>query len=104
MVLQLHNKLNKCQEKCLIYLTSEKKIYIINVKQVKQGGKGMRYNLKKIREDKGMTQEELSLKSGVSRTIISGLESGVAKVTTTSTLVKIAKALDEPVSNIFLEN
>lgn len=64
----------------------------------------MRYNLKKIREDKGMTQEELSLKSGVSRTIISGLESGVTKVTTTSTLVKIAKALDEPVSKIFLEN
>ena len=64
----------------------------------------MRYNLKKIREDKGMTQEELSRKSGVSRAIISGLESGAEKVTTTATLLKIAKALNEPVSNIFVED
>ena len=34
----------------------------------------MGYKIKDIRESLGMTQEELAEKSGVSRTIISGLE------------------------------
>lgn len=49
-----------------------------------------------------MSQEQLSVKSGVSRTIISGLESGRITVTSTGTLVKIAAALDKKVSDIFL--
>lgn len=57
--------------------------------------------LKEIREKKGMSQEELSEKSGVSRTTISELETGKKEVTTNITLEKIAKVLEEKISNIF---
>lgn len=50
-----------------------------------------------------ITQEELSRRANVSRTIISGLESGTITVTTTETLLKIAKALNKKVSEIFFE-
>lgn len=63
----------------------------------------MPYRIKELRRKKKMTQEELSEKSGVSRATISGLESGAITVTTTETLLKIASALDEKVSNIFLD-
>ncbi len=62
----------------------------------------MEYKIREIRKELGMSQEELSEKSGVSRAIISGLESGSITVTTTLTLMKIAKALDKKVSDIFL--
>ncbi|MBD9219791.1 MAG: XRE family transcriptional regulator [Clostridiales bacterium] len=54
-----------------------------------------------IRKEKGISQEELSILSGVSRATISGLESGRITVTTTDTLQKISKALGETVSEIF---
>lgn len=57
--------------------------------------------LKEIREKKGMTQAELSKKSGVSRTIISFLENGKSECVMTSTLVKLADALGEKVTSIF---
>lgn len=60
------------------------------------------YNLKAIRREKKMSQEELSAKSGVSRAIIWRLESERDFVTTTSTLRALAAALDVPVSEIFL--
>lgn len=63
----------------------------------------MTFNLKQIREDEKMTQEELSQKADVSRTIIAGLESGAIETTTTKTLTKIAKALNRKVSEIFLD-
>ena len=59
------------------------------------------FRVKEEREKKGMTQEELAKKAGVSRTIISGLESGTINVTTTKTLKKIAEALGKNVSDIF---
>lgn len=61
------------------------------------------YNVKACREEIGMSQEELSVKSGVSRAIISGLESGRVETTTTATLQKIADALGKKVSEIFLD-
>lgn len=61
----------------------------------------MGYKLKECREELKMTQEELSKKSNVSRTIISGLESGAITVTTTGTLVKLANALNKTVQDIF---
>lgn len=64
--------------------------------------KKMGYRIKEIREELGLTQEQLSKKANVSRTIISGLETGSIKVTTTGTLLKIAKALGKNVSEIFL--
>ena len=63
--------------------------------------KTMGYKIKEIRGEVGMTQAELSTKSGVSRTIINGLETGRTTTTTTDTLKKIAAALDKKVSEIF---
>ena len=46
----------------------------------------MGYRIKEVREEKRMTQEELSAKSGISRTTISGLENGTVRSTSTKTL------------------
>lgn len=61
----------------------------------------MGYKIKEMREAKDMTQEELAEKSGVSRVTISGLENGTERNTTSKTLVKIARALDCTVEQIF---
>lgn len=63
----------------------------------------MAYRIKECREETGMSQEELATKANVSRTIISGLETGTIKVTTTGTLLKIAEALNKKVSDIFFD-
>ncbi len=63
----------------------------------------MGYKIRECREAIGMSQEELAAKSLVSRTIISGLETGSIKTTTTETLLKIARALDKKVSDIFFD-
>ena len=63
----------------------------------------MGYRIKECREAMKMTQEELSEKADVSRTIISGLESGAIRVTTTETLLKIARALNKKVADIFFD-
>ena len=64
----------------------------------------MGYKIKEMREQKEMSQEKLSELSGVSRSIISGLESGRVTVTTTMTLLRIAKALGVAVDDIFCED
>ena len=61
----------------------------------------MGYKIKEFRESRGMTQEELSQKSGVSRTIIVALERNEKQNTTTKTLLNIAKALGTTVDNLF---
>ena len=61
----------------------------------------MGYNIKARRKELKMSQEELATKSKVSRTIISGMESGRAKETTIGTLKRIAEALDTDVSYFF---
>lgn len=63
----------------------------------------MGFKIRQLRKEKGLTQEELAQKSGVSRATISGLESGTICITTTATLIKIAAALGEKVGNIFLD-
>ncbi len=64
----------------------------------------MGYKIKEIRTQKKMTQTELAAKSGVSRSIIAQLESGRRTRTTTSTLIKLAAALETTVDTIFFEN
>ena len=64
----------------------------------------MENKIKVMRVGKKMSQEELSQKSGVSRTIISELETGRREVTTTSTLIKIATALESTVTEIFFDH
>ncbi len=61
----------------------------------------MGYRIKEAREAARMSQEELALKSGVSRATISGLENGSTAVTTTKTLIKLAEALGTTVDQIF---
>ena len=61
----------------------------------------MGFKIGECRKEKGMSQQELSDRSGVSRSIISGLESGRITVTSTGTLLKIANALGVDVSDIF---
>ena len=63
----------------------------------------MGYKVKEVREAKRMTQEELAAKSGVSRTTIVAIESGETKDLKVSTLLKLAAALDTPVSDIFFD-
>lgn len=61
----------------------------------------LEFKIRECRESMKMTQEELAERAGVSRTIISGLESGTITVTTTKTLSKIADALGKNVSDLF---
>jgi transcriptional regulator with XRE-family HTH domain len=61
----------------------------------------LKNKIKYFREESNLSQEKLAAISGVSRTIISGLESGRVDVTTTSTLKKIAEALGKTVGEIF---
>ena len=61
----------------------------------------MRYRIAEARKFRRMSQEELARRSGVSRTIISNLESGEKNITTTKTLEKIAKALNVKISDLF---
>ena len=56
--------------------------------------------LKKIRMEKGITQEELSRSSKVGRSTISDIENGRYMCTIDSAL-RISKALDTPVEEIF---
>ncbi len=66
--------------------------------------KEMPYRVKEFRKKRNMSQAELSEKSGVSRAIIVRLEDETMEfVTTTSTLQRIANALDTKVSDIFLD-
>ena len=62
----------------------------------------MTLNLRSVRRSLDVTQDELAKKSGVSRTTISYLESGVAQDTTVGTLAKIAEALGIEISELFL--
>lgn len=73
-----------------------------------RGGNGreedtLEYKIKEYRKKSGVSQQQLSEKAGVSRTIISGLESGRIQNTTTDTIQKIAKALGIEVSKILRE-
>lgn len=61
----------------------------------------MGYKLREAREEKRLTQEELSKKSGVSRQTIVALEKGISEDVKISTLQKLAAALDMTVQDIF---
>lgn len=63
----------------------------------------MKNILKEIREEEGFSQEELSKKSSVSRTIISELENNKTDVITNATLEKLANALERKVTDIFFQ-
>lgn len=64
----------------------------------------MKNRLRALREQIGITQEELSRKSGVSRPTISAIESNQEYITTNITLEKISRAIDFKVSDIFFRD
>lgn len=63
----------------------------------------MGYRVKECREALGMTQMELSVKSGVSRGTIAALENDKKTATTTETLRKVAKALGVTIAHLFFD-
>lgn len=62
------------------------------------------YKIREFRKKAGLTQVELATIAGVSRTVISGLESGTTTVTSTSTLLKLAKALNVTIDELFFKD
>ena len=63
----------------------------------------MRYKIKQLREQQGLTQEALAAKSGITRATIWGLETDDNKITTTATLQALAQALGTQISNLIDE-
>lgn len=61
----------------------------------------MKYKIKEYRLKAGLTQEELSSKSGVNRTTISALESGNEINVSIKVLKKISECLKVKISDVF---
>lgn len=64
----------------------------------------MKNRLKEMRELVGLSQEELSRKSGISRTTISEIETEKKIVVTNITLEKLANALNLKITDIFFRD
>lgn len=56
-------------------------------------------NIRRIREAKGLSQEELAFRAGLHRTYVSGVERGVRNPTVVI-LARLARALDAPLSDL----
>ena len=65
-----------------------------------QGGGKVQVNVRKVRKKRGLTQEELARKVGVSRQTIVNVEQGRYKPSILLAL-KIAKVLDADVETLF---
>jgi len=63
----------------------------------------MAMRIKEIREAKGMTQEELENKSGISRQTISAIENGKTNNVKSGTLIALAEALGTTLDAIFFD-
>lgn len=63
----------------------------------------MAFKIKELRDERRMSQDELAQKSGISRVIISNLETGAANNPTVRTLDKIALALGVDVRDLFFD-
>lgn len=63
----------------------------------------MKFVIKEKREEKKMSQEALAEKADISRTTLSRLETNEDTVVNSATLSKIAKALECPVTSLFVE-
>lgn len=59
------------------------------------------YKLKILREQQGLSQEELAAKAGISRVTVSLLETGSEDNAKTKTLLKLAKALNVSMEAFF---
>lgn len=61
----------------------------------------MGYIIRELRVRKGMTQNDLADKAGITRTTLWRLESGKGKVAMTKTLEKIANVLEVDITELF---
>ena len=59
-------------------------------------------NIKRVREEKGMTQEQLAEKANVNRSLLNQLETGKLKNTSINTLQKIADTLNCKITDFFI--
>lgn len=59
-------------------------------------------NIKRVREEKGMTQEQLAEKANVNRSLLNQLETGKLKNTSINTLQKIADTLNCKITDLFI--
>jgi len=57
-------------------------------------------NIAKIRKEKGISQEELALRSGIDKSYISHIENGIKNITCYK-LFQIAKALNVNITKFF---
>jgi transcriptional regulator with XRE-family HTH domain len=64
----------------------------------------MPMNLKEARKQKGLTQEQLEIASGVDQPTISSIEIGRIKNPSWQIVAKLAKALDVPPEELFPVN
>lgn len=58
-------------------------------------------NMKRLRQGKGWSQEELADRAGLHRTYVSGLERGVRNPTVT-VIEKLAKGLEAQIAELFV--
>ena len=58
--------------------------------------------IKRVREEKGMTQEQLAEKANVNRSLLNQLETGKLKNTSINTLQKIADTLNCKITELFI--
>lgn len=61
----------------------------------------MKFRLREVREEVGLTQGELAERAGVSRGTISLIEGGRTRCVKTDTLVRLADALGRRVDTLF---
>ena len=65
---------------------------------------GNRYKGLEIRKQRGLTQDELCERAGLSRQTLYELEKGIKTDVKMSTLIALASALECSVSDLFAEN
>lgn len=64
----------------------------------------MKFAIKEKREEIGISQEQLAEKADISRATLSKLETNSVDYCNSKTLIKIADALNLPVSHLFVES
>lgn len=75
----------------------------VNAKERRKEDIDLKFDIKAKREAKKMSQEELARAAGISRTTLSRMETNEDTVVNSTTLSKIAEALDCPVASLLVE-
>ena len=87
----------------LKYIACSNGLFIIELILKGENGEMLKENIKTLRKQKGLSQEELSVKLNVVRQTISKWEQGLS-VPDAEMLISISKVFDTPVSTLLGEN